>query len=232
MLMKSNNFACLPVSQSANLDETYEELYDEIIERLTKAIVEETPTTELVLVPSLRDITHDRVYPQPPLNLPASVAQHLNERVHCVANPATITLKEMVIGMSSVDALMDLTKAETSGGASGDRMGRLANHLLQQRSYYPLLPPAIGVNMEYEQMDKIAMPVSPDILLLPSELRHFVKSVNGTLAVNPGMLTKHNNGGTFSRIAVHAPRRSDIPETAKRMQNSVNTRSVVKIVRI
>ena len=56
--------------------------------------------------------------------------------------------------------------------------------------------------------------------------------VNGTLVVNPGRLTKFSAGGTYSKIAVHAPRRNDIPEEARKIQHSVHERAVVQIVRI
>lgn len=58
------------------------------------------------------------------------------------------------------------------------------------------------------------------------------QNINGSLIVNPGQLTKYANGGTFSRIAVHAPRRVDIPENGKPILHSVESRSVVKVIRI
>ena len=155
------------------------------------------------------------------------------QRVHCLANPTTIMIKEITIGVTTTDTLMDLSKQETSRGQSGDRMGRLANHMLEQRSYYPLLPPAPGVNLEYEQLAYINLPkITPDIMLLPSQLRHFVKNVNGSLVVNPGRLTRNSSGGTYSKISVHAPRRSDIPETTARIPHGVHDRSVVQVIRV
>ena len=96
-------------------------------------------------------------------------------------------------------------------------MARLANHLLDQRrwalrvaghlsaqahlgtcvsipSYYPLYPPGEGMNIDYTRVDHMAMPVSPDILILPGQLRPFVSDVNGTLCINPGHLTKFSTG--------------------------------------
>lgn len=103
-----------------------------------------------------------------------------HERLHCLSNPSTFLIKEMVIGINTADILMDLSKQETSRGQSGDRMGRLTNHILQQRSYYPMCPPAPGLNLVYEQMDKLSLPISPDIMVLPSDLRFFAKNVRET----------------------------------------------------
>ena len=43
-------------------------------------------------------------------------------------------------------------------------------------SYYPLHPHSEDVNLDYEQFAKYALfPCSPDILILPSDLRYFTK---------------------------------------------------------
>lgn len=50
---------------------------------------------------------------------------------------------------------------------------------------------------------------APDILILPSQFKHFVKTMNHdrTLIVNPGHLCKHQAGGTYARIILY-PRES------------------------
>lgn len=43
-------------------------------------------------------------------------------------------------------------------------------------SYYPLYPPVDEVNMDYEKFQSFGqMPLTPDVLIIPSELRYFVK---------------------------------------------------------
>lgn len=43
-------------------------------------------------------------------------------------------------------------------------------------SYYPLYPPVEEVNMDYEKYQSFGqMPLTPDVLIIPSELRYFVK---------------------------------------------------------
>jgi len=108
-------------------------------------------------------------------------------------------------------------------------MGLMANHLFDQRSFYPLCPPSVNVNFDYTHIDQTALPVTPDILIAPSDLRYFVKSVKNSLVVNPGKLTKFNSGGTYARITVHGPRRNDIPQGGKAIPHGVPDRSVVQI---
>lgn len=216
-----------PMIKAADCDVTYEELFQQVLSQAQEAITESKATAELIVIPSLRDVHHDRVYPQPPLQ---AASEH--DRVHMFANPATIKIKEMTIGINAEDILFDLTSQETSRGQGGDRMGRLANHLLDQRSYYPMFPPSPAINIAYEQIEKAALPITPDILLLPSQMRYFAKNINGCVVVNPGKLTKHSNGGTFSRIAVHAPRRVDVPEGSKPIAHGIAGRAVVQVVRV
>ncbi|PWA22335.1 hypothetical protein CCH79_00012583 [Gambusia affinis] len=99
-------------------------------------------------------------------------------------------------------------------GTSSDRFSRILNHMLTQRSYYPLYPPAEEVNMDYEKFQIHGqMLVTPDILVVPSELRYFVKDVAGCVCVNPGRLTKGQVGGTYGRLLIQ---RSAAPEDGKR----------------
>jgi DNA polymerase alpha subunit B len=42
--------------------------------------------------------------------------------------------------------------------------------------------------------------VTPDVFVIPSELRYFVKDIFGCVCVNPGRLTKGQVGGTFGRL--------------------------------
>jgi DNA polymerase alpha subunit B len=219
-----------PMVRDADMDMTYAELFDQIITDISNVVVGELKNTELVLIPSLSDVHHDRVYPQPPYQLNDELSQH--EKIHTFSNPATFTIKEVTIGVTTSDVLFDLTKQETSRGQSGDRMSRLANHVLGQRSYCPIVPPPPGLNVVYDHHENLALPVTPDVMLLPSELRHFIKNVKGSLIVNPGKLSKHGSGGTYSRLAIHAPRRLDIPEGGRPIPHGVHSRTVGQVIRV
>merc|ERR1719242_2016096 len=84
---------------------------------------------------------------------------------------------------------------------SGDRMARLASHLLTQGSFYPLYPPSEEMNVDYEQLEsKATMHRAPHLLLLPSDLSHFVREVENCIVVNPGRVTRGQGPGTYARL--------------------------------
>jgi len=98
----------------------------------------------------------------------------------------------------------------SSAPISCDRMGRLARHLLSQRNFYPLYPPDESVPLDVELWaDHAQMLITPHVLIVPSDLRHFIKDVDGTLVVNPERLTKGQSGGTYARLLIDLPNEPD-----------------------
>ena len=170
--------------------------------------------TQIVLVPSTEDAFLDSVYPQPPI---ASVESemlefgglglndsNLKKNVHCVSNPATLKINELVIGVTSSDVLFHINCDSTSVNLPPTgRLCRIAQHLIHQRSYYPLFPAAKGACLDLSQQECWEMPVQPDILIVPSKLNPFVKEVMDSVVVNPGALTKNTTGGTFAVMDIY-----------------------------
>ena len=78
-------------------------------------------------------------------------------------------------------------------------MSRLASHILQQGSFYPLYPPSEDVNVDIEKLESFALlGQAPHVMILPSDLNTFVRDIQGTTVINPGRLTKGVGPGTFS----------------------------------
>ena len=48
-----------------------------------------------------------------------------------------------------------------------------------------------------------AMPVTPHVLIVASELSCFAKVACGVVCVNPGRLVKHMHGGTYALVHIH-----------------------------
>ncbi|XP_027628233.1 DNA polymerase alpha subunit B isoform X5 [Tupaia chinensis] len=97
--------------------------------------------------------------------------------------------------------LRTVIEGTRSSSGTSDRFSRILKHILTQRSYYPLYPPQEEMAIDYENFYTYAqLPVTPDVLIIPSELRYFVKDVLGCVCVNPGRLTKGQVGGTFGRL--------------------------------
>ncbi|XP_054647880.1 DNA polymerase alpha subunit B [Dunckerocampus dactyliophorus] len=191
--------------EKSQVTETFEAIFSRCIE----SIVEGTKAVgcRLVFVPSQRDIHHHYIYPQPPFTLP-SLGK--NPRVTLVPDPCTLLIDGVTFGLTSTDIMFHMGAEEISCGSGSDRFSRILKHMLTQRSYYPLYPPAEEVNMDYEKFQSFGqMPLTPDVLIIPSELRYFVKDVIGCVCINPGRLTKGQVGGTYSRLMIQRTASSD-----------------------
>ncbi|XP_072017179.1 DNA polymerase alpha subunit B-like [Amphiura filiformis] len=206
------------------LDSTYDELFTKLVQEMMDAT--ERFGTQVVLVPSLRDVHHCYVYPQPPFNCKLNEP---SERLHFVSDPCTISVNGIVFGLTSTDILFHLGAEEISHPPGGsDRLGRLVKHMVAQQNYYPLCPSHVSVPIDYEQFANYAhMTVTPDILITPSDLRYFIKDVLGCMSINPGRLTKGQGGGTYGRLVIQ-PSKTDNGSRGK----GVLDRTTAKIVRI
>ncbi|XP_026572221.1 DNA polymerase alpha subunit B-like [Pseudonaja textilis] len=47
-----------------------------------------------------------------------------------------------------------------------------------------------------------SLPVTPDLLITPSDLKYFVKDVLGCICINPSRLTKGQVGGSYAQLWV------------------------------
>eukprot|EP00898_Chlorokybus_atmophyticus_P004991 jgi/Chlat1/5493/Chrsp36S09008 len=154
-----------PQVKAGTMEETFEEVWRQQVEQRVERFCSGVGGSEtcVAMVPSTRDTHHVMVFPQ----------------VAKLPNP-------VAIGCSTTDILKHLAAEEicrtsttttAAGGAeASDRMARLAAHTISQRSYYPLYPPALGTVLDTSRhMTDIAMPILPDILVLPSDLAPFVK---------------------------------------------------------
>jgi len=220
---------------------------------------------QFVLVPSLDDAVAESTYPQAPLadSLPADEhflklpgaegiefgslgIQHIGEggtsgRVHCVSNPCTIKINEVVIGITSTDVLLHMSMDETNAKLPpGSRIERLCQHFLQQRSYYPIFPPpslpGMETNLDLSKMSMWNMPCQPDILILPSKLTTFTKNIlNKTVVTNPGHLVRGVMGGTYGIMEVHPMKRDKLESMLGgdiEMDHALQDRITVQIRRI
>ena len=60
-----------------------------------------------------------------------------------------------------------------------DRMLRLSEHLLRQRSYFPVYPPNSDINLDLELNEQHgSMSSSPHLLLMSSNFNQFIKVTN------------------------------------------------------
>lgn len=174
-------------------------------------VVDQFPETELFPIGSL---CLDRIETAGGTNQPR---QAVDRRVHLVSNPSTIRINEVTIGVTSNDSFFQLSCEETNAKLPiGSRLSRLAQHFIRQQSYYPIFPvPVVGgcdLNLDVTQQDAYALPVQPDILLLPSRLTALAMDVeNGTTVVNPGHLIKGAVPGSYAVMDIH-PMKEEVLE--------------------
>jgi DNA polymerase alpha subunit B len=156
-------------------------------------------------------------------------------RVHCVSNPCTLRINETVVGLTSTDVLFHMNGEETNANLEpGSRLGKISQHMIMQRNYYPLFPPHASVNVDYKFMDRMQMPVKPDLLVLPSKLAPFARVVaESTVVVNPGHLVRGTTGGTFAMVEIH-PLARDSLEGANdgELEHGIHERTRVEIIKI
>ena len=73
-----------------------------------------------------------------------------------MSDPCMVNIEGVIFGITSTDILFHLGKEEISfPQKTGDRIRRLANHLVQQQSFYPLYPPNEEISLDLEQLETI-----------------------------------------------------------------------------
>ncbi|XP_027334193.1 DNA polymerase alpha subunit B [Abrus precatorius] len=201
-----------PDIKNGTVDRSFDEIFHfEIMKKLEDYVECMGSAPRVLLVPSIRDANHDFVFPQPALdiNLP-----DLKSQIVSLTNPGIFEANEVKVGCCTVDILKHVSGEEISRTASDgkpiDRMSRLANHILNQRSFYPLYPPAESIPLDFSLApEALQLSLVPDVLILPSDIKYFVKVLNSEgeginqskcIAINPGRLAKGEGGGTFAEL--------------------------------
>jgi DNA polymerase alpha subunit B len=154
-------------------------------------LIASNPHITILLVPSVKDAISKHVsWPQEPfprkeLGLPKAVK--------IIGNPMTISLNEIVVGISSQDIFTELRQEEVTGGNPKDAslLARLPKYLIEQRNFFPLFPPAnrqtlpktgtregipagAMLDLSYLKLGEM-LNVRPDLLIIPSLLPPFAK---------------------------------------------------------
>ncbi|KAJ0976973.1 hypothetical protein J5N97_012447 [Dioscorea zingiberensis] len=206
-----------PEIKTGTVGRSFDDIFHiEILRKLQDYVEYMGSATRVILMPSIRDANHDFVFPQPAFDF--HLPDNIRYQITCLPNPSLLSSNEIMLGCCTVDILKQLSSEEISrtpsDAPSRDRMGRLASHLLSQRSYYPLYPPSVDTPLDLSLApEALEIPSIPDVLILPSDLAPFVKVLSlgegndgepvRCLCVNPGRLAKGIGGGTFVELKYH-----------------------------
>ncbi|GMP82492.1 hypothetical protein CsSME_00036768 [Camellia sinensis var. sinensis] len=202
-----------PEIKKGAVNRTFDEIFRlEILGRLQDYVEYMGSAARVILVPSIRDANHDFVFPQPAFDIQQADLKH---QITSLTNPGIFSANEVRLGCCTVDILRQLSGEEISrnpSGGSKQRMNRLANHLLSQRSFYPLYPPMEDTPVDFSLAPKaLQIPCNPDVLILSSDLAHFVKVLSigdkndgeeqaKCICVNPGRLARGEGAGFFVEL--------------------------------
>ncbi|XP_047994218.1 DNA polymerase alpha subunit B [Leguminivora glycinivorella] len=177
------------------LAETYKSLFEKLIDSLAE-LSSSCPSTKIYIVSSHKDAFHLNIFPSPPYS-----TRRKYTHIHFVPDPCTLNIGGVIVGATSADVLMQISQEEISLGMGGDKLSRMASHVISQQCYSPLFPaPPTQPTDAALWAQHAQMPATPHVLVLPSNFRYFVKEVNGTVVVNPERLSKGTGGGTLARL--------------------------------
>ncbi|XP_073224975.1 uncharacterized protein [Cicer arietinum] len=197
-----------PDIKKGTVDMVFNDIFRfEVLKKLEDYVECMGSAVRVLLVPSIRDANHDFVFPQPAFDI--SLPQ-----ISSLTNPGIFEANEVKVGCCTLDVLKQISGEEISriaaDGKPIDRLSRLTNHILNQQSFYPLYPPAESVPLDFSLTpETLQLSLVPDVLILPSDIKYFVKvlnkesdEINGMkcIAVNPGRLAKGEGGGTFVEL--------------------------------
>ncbi|CAL9735267.1 DNA polymerase alpha subunit B [Monosporozyma servazzii] len=203
--------------QPRTLDEVFTKVFTPILKNIN-------PATQVVLVPSTRDaLSNHASYPQDSFD---RKSLELPKNFKCFTNPSTFQLNETYIGCSNVDIFRDMKEIIKGGQTSArNRFDRIAEHVLQQRKFYPLFPGGIkkitvtnadkktyrhisGADLEvsYLGLTEFVGNTAPDVVIIPSEMNAFARIIKNVLFINPGKFVKPRGAqGTHAQISIACP---------------------------
>lgn len=174
------------------------------------------PEMKILILPSVNDFTKEFCLPQPSFSLTEELATLIKPRnVYLFQNPSVFNVPniERSIAVVSDDVVTDLSMKEYVVGKSKTNLTdegkliRIATHILENRSFYPMFPP-MTVSVDYTKQEALKLPVLPDILIVPSKQKRnsiatnvFIKNGNETktvLVVSPSKIEDSINQTVFS----------------------------------
>ncbi|TGJ82254.1 hypothetical protein E0Z10_g6496 [Xylaria hypoxylon] len=212
-------------------------------------LVASNPHITILLIPSVRDVIDKHVsWPQ---ELFQKKDLGLHKTIKIIGNPMTLSINEMVMGISSQDILWDLRHEELVGGmpVTPNMMSRISRYLIEQRHYFPIFPPVdrskllkvgtaegiptgASLDTSYLKLGEMVN-VRPDVVVVPSALPPFARVVESVLVINPGYLSKRRGAGTYARMTLYPPKLTEEEMNSDDMVgHKVFERARVEITRI
>jgi hypothetical protein len=163
----------------------------------------DTSGRQVVVIPPAGAIEAGVVFPSTLLSPPIS-------RILFLSSPSLFSINGFIFGVSSFDALLDLSSSELAHMPQAsleldedtvlmtDRTWRLCMHLVCQKCFCPVLPSTLKTPVDLGFYSSLSFSRDIDFLVIPSGLAPFYKFARPSFVVNPGKF------GTAATIAVDA----------------------------
>ncbi|XP_045459983.1 DNA polymerase alpha subunit B isoform X2 [Harmonia axyridis] len=185
-----------PIISKGDIAVRYDAFFENLIESISAAL--EDTNIQIVVISSMKDVHHHKVYPTPPYKLRENYPN-----IKYFPDPCLFKINDLILGATTTDIMYHIAKEEVVTMKKSDTLSRLPAHILQQRCFYPLYPPNSEVNVSYQFLESYGMMERlPHVLLLPSKFKTFAKNIQGCVVLNPERLTKGNIGGAFADLSI------------------------------
>ncbi|XP_063703755.1 DNA polymerase alpha subunit B [Culicoides brevitarsis] len=177
-----------------NMADRFDAHFERIIEQLVNNLESQT---HILIISSHEDINSTFVYPTHPYR-----CQQRFENVHFLPDPCIVDIEGVQIGITSTDTISTMSDNELSFNEGADAIKRSIFHMFHKKSFYPIrpgnVPLDVGLAQRYAKLSAL-----PNLLILPSDVKEFIRDYNNCLTINPGRLHKGQETGTFARIVLH-----------------------------
>ncbi|XP_053691499.1 DNA polymerase alpha subunit B [Sabethes cyaneus] len=183
----------------STIAEPFEAYFEKIMTNIMSSI---SASTEVLVVANHDDIMSMFVYPSFPYRI-----NKFFKNLHFLPDPCVVSINGFEIAITTVDIIKDLSDAEAGENRAGDKVKRAFSYVFHHQTFYPLNPPPENVPLDVDLLNEFGnLPRVPNVMICPSDLKCFVRDVNGCVCINPGHLSDPGTGeGTFARVVVHPP---------------------------
>ena len=150
---------------------SYEDLHAIIMKFISTELVRQN--TQVVLIPSARDINH--IYP-----LPQPAYPEVSDKIHRLGNPQTFKINDITVSALNAEIVKELCLSTVVKDVKDAKIDVALRSIIEQRTYYPVYPNNPSSPIEWTQYKKMMFPhgMTPDILIVPSDLMLFAKVTN------------------------------------------------------
>ncbi|EPX71807.1 DNA polymerase alpha B-subunit [Schizosaccharomyces octosporus yFS286] len=224
-----------PILSTGNITDTQATSLEDFFKERVTPILSKI-SCKCILVPHINDaISNHPAWPQDTfdrytLDLPSNFT--------CFPNPCIFSVNEVVFGLSTNDILLHTSKEELFRNPKhGNLFSRLVAHVIHQRHFYPLFPGGSldrgnpsNIDIAHLKLGELLQTV-PDILILPSDMRYFAKTVEDVISINPGKATKGVTLGSFAKLTI-LPYPLNTSTSSTDLLHNAQSRTKVEIIKL